>query len=240
MTVQTKEMVIGDVVKWELPNHLCRKMIPIKRVLAATKALVVGEIMEPATAVAQVHTITTFADAPLADGGTYKLGYKGQWTTAIDWDETLANMKIAFELLSTVTDAITFSAAFATAVTATWTTVGKKDEIGLDARLLLDGTVAMTSATLTVTTVGSAVTDNVILATGASANGVLLQKVTLDDLKKKNVIKRAFLVCGDSLVDGNNLFGLAAELAGAKTALVALGIRIRTEPDIYQIGPPTS
>lgn len=240
MAVQTKEVVVGDVVNWELPNYLCRKAIPIKRVLAATKALVVGECMEPATAVAQIHTITTFADAPTADGGTYRLGYKGQWTTALAWDANAAAIKAAFELLSLVTDTITASAAFGTTVTITWTTAGQKDEIGLDARLLLDGTVAMTSATLTVTTPGSAATDNVIIATGGNVNGILLEKVTLEDLKTLNNIKRTFLVEGDAEVNGNNLYTIAAQLAAAKTALVALGIRVRAEATIYQVGVPVS
>lgn len=240
MTVQTKEIVVGDVVNWELPNYLCRKAIPIKRVLAATKALVVGECMEPATAVAQIHTITTFADAPTADGGTFRLGYKGQWTTDLDFDETAANIKTAFELLSLVTDTITVSAPFATTVTITWGTAGQKDEIGLDARKLLDGTVAMTSATLTVTTEGSTATDNVIIATGGNVNGILLEKVTLEDLKGQNNIKRAFLTRGDAEVNGNNLYTIAAQLAATKTALEVLGIRVRAEATIYQVGVPVT
>lgn len=241
MSTKTMTPVIGDVVKWELPNELCRAIRRVKRNLTATAGLNVGQIIEPATAVAQVHTYTCVA---VADGGTFKLGYKGQWTTAIAWDATVATIKTAFELLSTVTDTITVSGAsgLVTTVTITWGTAGKKDEIRIDARLLTDGGVVMEGdSAIAVTTVGSVVaTDVIALATGANATGILLEEVTLDDLKTLNDIKRAFLVKGDAIVDGDKLLAVAAQLVAGKAALVVLGITIRTEPTIYQAGPPTS
>ncbi len=237
MTVQTKEMVIGDVVKWELPNELCRLKKHITCIPGATVPLVVGEVMEPGGAVAQ---ISTFVTAMTADGGTFKLGYKGQWTAAIAWDATLAACKTAFELLSLVTDTVTFSAAFANGTTITWTTAGQKDAILIDWRLLTDGGVVMSDTTSLTTTGGSAAaTSAKILATAANADFILLEKVVLADLKTDNNILRAVISKGDCVINGDNLFGLAAQLAGAKTALIARGITIRTGPNLYQAGLPT-
>lgn len=243
MSTQSKEVVLGDVVKWELPHEYCRVNKRVSRDIAATVGLVVGEIMEPDTAVAQIHTFDMDdASAWNPDGGTFKLGYNGQWTTALAYNASAADMKTAFELLSTVVslDTITFSAAIDHAVTATWATAGVKNEIDLDTRLLTDGGIVITGTHLDVTTIGSTTSDQVIIATGGNANGILLEKVTLADLLAKNDLERAFLVRGSSVVDGDNLFALAAQLAASKTALIALGIEIRTEPTIYQAGPPTS
>jgi hypothetical protein len=57
MSTQNKEMVIGDVVKYELPHELCRVNKRVSRNLTATLALPVGEITEPDGAAAQVHTM---------------------------------------------------------------------------------------------------------------------------------------------------------------------------------------
>ena len=82
MSTQTKERVLGDTVKWENPHEYCRSNLVVSRDLAAAAAgLAVGELLEPDTAVAQIHTTTNTAGAPTADGGTFRLGYKGQWTT---------------------------------------------------------------------------------------------------------------------------------------------------------------
>ncbi|KKM83310.1 hypothetical protein LCGC14_1310800 [marine sediment metagenome] len=242
MTTQNKEMVIGDVVKWELPHELARTKVHITNIPGASVGLVVGEILEPGGAVAQVHTFAAIASAPLADGGTYKLGYKGQWTTAMAWNETLGNAKTAFEALSTVTDTITFSAEpCITGSTGTWATAGKKAKINVDARLLLDGALDMDGSTFPVTTGGSVAASSAkIIATGANADYILLEKVTLTDLQTELNIMRTVISKGDCIVDGDNLFALAAELAGSKAALVTRGITIRTEPTLYQSGIPTS
>ena len=241
MSTQVKEIVIGDVVKWELPHELARTKVHITVIPGATLALVVGELLEPGGAVAQIHTTANVAGAPTADGGTYKLGYKGQWTTALAWNATLATAKTAFELLSTVTDTVTFSAAPAiTGTTCTWATVGKKAKIDVDSRLLLDAAVVMTM-TCPVTTGGSVAASSAkIVATGANADYILLEKVTLADLQTELNIERAVIKGGECIVDGDNLYAVAAQLAGAKTAMIARGVTIRTEPTIYQAGPPTS
>ncbi len=241
MSTQTKERVLGDVLKFETPHEYCRSNLVISRDLAAAAAgLQVGECLEPDTAVAQIHTTTNTAGAPTADGGTFRLGYKGQWSTNIAWNATAGDTKTAFELLSTVTDTITFSAAFAiTGTTATWATAGPKDEIDVDARLLLDG--AVVCGTLTpVSTIGSVATSVVLIATGANASAILLEKVTQAELLVGNNIERACLVRGAAIVDSDQVTVLAAQKAAALTALIALGIQFRTEPTIYQAGPPTS
>ena len=240
MSTQTKETVLGDVVKWEQPHEYCRSNLVISRNLTATVGLAVGECLEPDTAVAQIHTTANVAGAPTADGGTYRLGYKGQWTTALAWNATLATAKTAFELLSTVTDTVTFSAAPAVrGTTCTWATAGPKDEIEVDSRLLLDGVVVMTMTTA-VSTIGSLVASRVIIATGSNATSILLEKVTVAELNDGNNIERACLVRGAAIVDSDQLAVLAAQKAAALTALIALGIQFRTEPTIYQSGPPTA
>ncbi len=248
MTTQNKEIVLGDVVKWELPHELCREKRVVSRDLTGT-GLAVGECCEPDSAVAQVHTITALVGAPDPDSGTFKLGYKGQWTAAQAFDETVGNLKTAFEALSTVTDTITFGAQIdtlgASAITVTWGTAGPKDEIEIDGRLMLDGAVTMgvagvTEPTFLVTTIGSTVPAMVVIATGANATGILLEKVTQAEIRAGNNIERAFLVKGDAIVNSDELTVLAAQKTNALTALVALGITMRTEPTIYQSGPPTS
>lgn len=239
MSTQVKERVLGDTLKWETPHEYCRSNLVISRDLSATEGLDVGELLEPDTAVAQVHTGTNTAGGPLADGGTYRIGYKGQWTTALAWNASAATIKTAFELLSTVTDTITFSAAICiTGSTATWGTAGPKAEIDFDTRLLLDGAVVMGSLA-PVSTIGSLVASRVIIATGANATSILLEKVTLADLLIGNNIERACLVRGAAIVDSDEVSVLAAEKAAALTALIALGVQFRTEPTIYQSGPPT-
>lgn len=250
MSLQSKEMVIGDVVKYELPHELARSKVHITCIPAATVGLVVGEILEPGGAVGQVHTITALAAAPDPSAGTFKLGYKGQWTTAIAFDALVGAVKDAFELLSTVVDTVTVGAQIdtlgAAPVTITWTTAGKKDVIEFDGRELLDGSIYMgdvgvTEPTCLISTGGSTAAESAkILATGANADYILLEKVTLADLKAEANIERAVISKGECIVDGDNLFGLSTALVDAKAALVARGITIRTEPTIYQSGPPTS
>jgi len=236
---QTKEIVLGDVVKWELPHEYCRANKNVSRDLAATVGLNVGEIMEADAAVAQIHTTDT--KGKTADGGTYKLGYKGQWTTAIAFGALLGDVKIAFELLSTVTDTITFSAAATIhGTTATWTTAGQKAEIEVDGRLLLDDTVVMDDMVIPVSTIGSTAAEVVIAVGTGDATCILLEKVTLADLLVGNNISRAFLVRGSAIVDSDQVTVLAAEKADALIALTALGIQFRTEPTLYQVGPPTA
>ena len=247
MSLQTKEIVIGDVVKWMLPHEYCVAQKNVSRDLSATRDLPAGEVCEPDTAIAQVVTLTGAVGAPDPDSGTYRLGYKGQWTANLAFDLIVADMKSAFEALSTVTDTITFGAQIdtlgASAITVTWATAGQKDEIEIDGRLLLDGAVVCdgdNAIVNAVSTIGSTTAEMVLIATGANASGILLEKVTKADLLVGNNISRAFLVRGSAIVDSDQLTILAAQKANALTALVALGIQMRTEPTIYQSGPPTS
>jgi len=241
MTTQNKETVIGDFLVSEEPREYCRSTLVISRDLAAPAAgLACGELLEPDTAVAQIHTVANVAGAPTADGGTYRLGYKGEWTTALAWNADAAAVKAAFELLSTVTDTITASAAGAvTGTTITWTTAGPKDEIDVDSRLLLDGAVVMTM-TAPVSTIGSLATSQVVCATGGNVTAVLLEKVTQADLLVGNNIRRACLVRGDAIINSDFVTVLAAQKAAALAALLALGIVSRSGSTIYQSGPPTA
>ncbi|KKM89472.1 hypothetical protein LCGC14_1248410, partial [marine sediment metagenome] len=207
MSTQTKERVIGDVVKWEQPHEICRKKLHITVIPGATLALNVGDCLEPGGAVAQVHTTTNTAGAPTADGGTFKLGYKGQWTTALAFGVTLAAAKTAFELLSTVTDTVTFSASPAiTGTTCTWATAGKKDDILWDTRLLLDGAVVCGTLSPVSTGGSTAAGSGKIVATGANADYILLEKVSLADLIAEPLIERTVLYQGDCIVDGDQLY----------------------------------
>ncbi len=243
MTLQTKGLVVGDVVKFEEPFEMARLSKVITRVPGATLKMPVGEMLEPAGAVANIQTTANVAGAPTADGGTYRLGYEGEWTTALAWNATLATAKTAFELIPKVLalDTVTFSAAPAvTGTTCTWATAGKRSDIDVDSRLLLDGAVVMTM-TMTHTTPGSvAATDVVLCATGGNVTGILLEEISLLRLQTDNNIRAPFLVKGTSLVNGDNLYTIAAQLAAAKVAMVALGVTIRTGSTLYQAGPPTS
>ena len=101
MSLKEKAICIGDIIKWETPHEYCRVNKRVSRNLTAALALPVGEIMEPDGAAAQVHTFDM--DSPSAwdpDGGTYKLGYKGEWTTALAYNASANDIKTAFELLS--------------------------------------------------------------------------------------------------------------------------------------------
>jgi len=239
MSVQEKETVLGDVVKWETPFEYCRETRVVSRDLAAARDLNVGELCEPDTAVAQVHTYAS-ALGFVPDGGTYRLGYKGEWTGDLAYDLNAAGIKAAFEALSTVTDTITASATCQIADTITWTTAGPKDEIDVDTRLLTDGGVVCSDLYCPVSTIGSLVASMVITATGANVTGILLEKVTKEELLVGNNIRRAFLVRGAAIVDSDQITCATAQKAAGIAAMEALGVQMRTEPDIYQSGPPTS
>lgn len=241
MSTQNKNPVVGDVVKYESPHALCREQRHVTMVPAATLPLVVGEMMEPDTAVAQVDTYTCVATA---DGGTYSIGYDGEWTAPIAWDANAAAQKAAIELLSTVTDTITSDSAagLVTTDTWTWTTAGHKSKLEIDARLLTDGGVVMEGdSSIATTTQGTLVADMVICATAANVTGVLLDEVSLVELQTNPRIERSFLIASDgvAIVDGDQLYAIAAQLAAAITAIDALaGINVRYEPNIVSSGTP--
>jgi len=111
----------------------------------------------------------------------------------------------------------------------------------VDASLLLDGAVVMSDLVATHTTPGSvAATDVVLCATGGNVTGILLEPISLVRLQTDNNIRAPFLVKGPSLVLGDNLYTIAAQLAAAKAAMIVLGVTIRSGSTLYQSGPPTS
>jgi len=245
MSTQEKNPVVGDVVKYESPHTVMRESRHVTMVPAATLPLVCGEMMEPDTNVAQIETYT----APtVVDGGTYRLGYEGAWTAPLAQAMGVADMKTAFDALPTVLatgHTITFAvtATLLDTMTATWSAVGHKSAIQIDARLLTDGGVVQEGlVSFAITTPGSLITDMVIVATGGNTTGVLLEEVSLVDLQTKDNIERSFLIAGDggyAIVDGDRLYAIAAQLATGIAAIDALaGIHVRYEPNILSSGTP--
>lgn len=235
MNIKNKNLVLGDVFKYGIPSAICIQKLRIKRDLTATKGLVLGEIIELATDVAQVHLITVPSGS--LSSGTYRLGYKGQWTTELDYDASTTDMKTAFELLSTVDDEVTFSNILTMGTTITWSTEGKKDEIDILPINLKMGSLDVSSyISIKVYTVGSIDSDCVKVTTGSNAEGILLEEVTLEDLNDNNNIIRSVLVEGPSIVCGNNLYCDPDQLTDALIALDGYGITIRYEPEVYESG----
>lgn len=72
-------------------------------------------------------------------------------------------------------------------------------------------------------------TKKVVVATGASCDSVLLEKVDLADLVAGDT-KRAALVRGPAIINSTQVNVASAQKAAALTALAALGIISRAEP----------
>jgi len=240
MATKEKPVCFGDVVKSMSAHALCTEQRHITMVAAATLPLVVGEMMEPDTAVAQIETYTC---AGTADGGTFALGFEGAWSAPIAFNANAAAIKAAFELLPTVIATgltVTASAALVTGTTITWSAAAHLSGIDIDARLLTDGGVSMEGdSAIAITTPGTLVADMVICATGGNVTGVLLEDVDLLELQTNPLIERAFLVASDgvAIVDGDNLYAVAAQSAAAIAAIDALaGINVRYEPNIFSSG----
>ena len=252
MSTITKGPALGDVVLYETPREICREEYEVTRVLAATRALEVGTPMDFDAAVAAVQTLTVVT--LVADGGTYRLGFQGIWTAPIAWNATLATMKTAFELISGthggVAVTVTFSAAFANAITCTFlNTVGNVPEIILDDRLLTDGGVDMSgSGSFATTTVGELATMKMIAAAAADVDAILLERVSLEDLQNAGgeALRRSFIVRGHAVVnasviaaEGRRQTAAYGTAVATQTALVALGIGARLEP-LTDEGTPSS
>jgi len=134
--------VLGDVLKYEAPLYYCREEYEVTRVLAAAAGLEVGRAMDFDAAVAAVQTYTSTGTA---DGGTYMLGYKGQWTTALAWNANIAAINAALDIMVALSGGTAGDIVYAggvllqTAGTFTFlNTLGNVPEIAIDARLLTD------------------------------------------------------------------------------------------------------
>ncbi len=231
---------LGDIVKYESPMQICREEYEVTRVLTAVEGLEVGRGMDFDAAVAAVQTIGC---AMVADGGTYRLGFRGIWTAPIAWNANAAAIKTAFELISGGV-VVTASAAFANATTLTFAnTVGNIPEVVCDARLLTDGGLSMVGdVAITTTTVGELATMKMVAATTANIDSILLEPVSLEELQNDSgeALRRPFLVRGPAVVNATEVTAqcAAGTVADCITALAALGIDGREESAFTEEGTP--
>ncbi len=249
MSSISESKVLGDVVKYEDPLNYAREEFEVVRNLTATSGYEVGTPMGPcAAAVAAVQTYTCTGTA---DGGTYQLGYKGEWTTILAWNATVAQINAALDVMIVLTGGTAGDIVFANVAgdalvsTNTFTflnTLGNVEDIVIDARLLTDGGVSMHGDSAIATTTAGELTTQYEDLTTASCTAVLLESVSLDELNNGDAeaLRRPFLVRGPSIVDVDQVFAEAS--AGTEAALItaleAVGIQCRTEPDITDTGTP--
>lgn len=248
MSTLTKGPALGDIVLYETPAKICREEYEVTRVLAATQAYEVGTPMDFDAAVAAVQTLAT---VPAADGGTYRIGFRGLWTEAIAWGEAAAGCKTAFELISGGV-IVTFSAAWViSGSTLTFAnTVGNIPEVLVDDRLLTVGGVSMDGeCVVTTTTVGELAVMKMVATAAANVDAVLLERVSLTDLQNASgeKLRRSFIMRGHVVLNATKIadegrkhtaaFGTAAQ---TQTALIALGMGARLEPIMTDEGTPSS
>lgn len=260
MSVISKGVAIGDVILSEAPNHYGRcdheitAMTPAQIATAyaagtlTTAGLLPGQAMDfTAAAVAAVQTFTAPVAAPLADGGTYRLGFQGQWTAPIAWNGNAAAVKAAFELISGTYRgvAITITASAAACITGSTitfvNTMGNVPVIQFDGRLCLDGTVPMTGGTFLTTTFGELTTFKEFATTTGNIDSILIEPVSIAELGGDgNSLRRSFLTRGPAVVNADAITCGAGTVAAAVAALVALVPAIigRLEPVNKDVGTP--
>ncbi len=242
MAVDTKGPAIGDVILTEEPMHYCRgdhdivgnTPAQIATAIAAgtltAAGLLPGQAMDfAAGAVAAVQTFTAPVGAPLADGGTYRMGFQGIWTAPIAWDANAGAVKAAFELISGTYKgvAITITASAAACITGTTitflNTMGNVPVIEFDGRLCLDGAVAMTGGTYLTTTFGELTTMKEFATTTANIDSILIEPVSIAELGGDGTtLKRSFLTRGPATVNADAITCGAGTVAAAVAALLAL------------------
>lgn len=249
MDTRTSPTRLGEVVIWEMPMQQCRDGLQIARILAATEELPVGQLLETiGAAVAAVQTLTLVAPCPLPDAGTYKLGYKGFWTTALAYDANVAAINAALDVMVALSGGtagdIIYSGGVLLQTTGIFTflnTLGNVPLVRLDARELTDaGIVCEDSASIATTTAGALATDKVVVATAASCDGILAAAVSLRELQEGigDALRRPVLVRPHAIVNSDNFTCVAAELVGAIAALVTLGFDVRTGVTMQNEGLP--
>ncbi len=252
MSTLTKGPALGDIVLYETPRAICREEYEVTRVLAATRAYEVGTPMDFDAAVAAVQTYTTNGGF-VADGGTYRLGYKGVWTTILAWNLNVAGINAALDVLlplvgGTAGDIVHANVGGDLLIsTNTFTflnTLGNVPEVVLDLRLMTDGGVAYPAnfanlSTLLTTTVGELATMKMVSVAAANTDAILLERVSLTDLQNASgeTLRRSFIMRGHCVLNATKIadegrkhtpgFGTAAATA---TALIALGMNARVEP----------
>ena len=261
MSTIEKGPALGDIVLYETPLSIPREEYEVTRVLAATLPLEIGTPMDFDAAVAAVQTYTTNGGF-VADGGTYRLGYKGYWTTILAWNDNVAAINAALDVMvalsgGTAGDIVTANVGGDLLIsTNTFTflnTLGNVPEILLDLRLMTDGGVVYPAnfadqSTMLTTTVGELATMKMISATAGNADSILLERVSLTDLQNASgeKLRRPFLMRGHCVVNATEIakqgvrqtaaFGTAVQL---QTALVALGFNARLESEMTDEGTPS-
>ena len=249
MSEIAKGVAIGDVILSEAPRHYCRCDHPVTRELAATVGLVPGQAMDfTAAAAAAVQTITSTLTA---DGGTYRIGYKGQWTTILAWNANDAAINAALDIAvalsgGTAGDIVYLGAGAAdlliTASTFTFlNTLGNVEDVVIDDRLLTDGGVTMAKDySVATTTAGELATGKEWATTTANADSILLEAVSLTDLQNADgeSLRRSFLTRGPSTINADAVTCPAGTVAALVAALEALGIQCHREATMTEEGTP--
>jgi len=242
MAVSSKTRSIGDIILSEAPRHYCRSDHEVTRDLAATVGLVAGQAMDfTAAAVAAVQTYTT-AGGFVADGGSYRIGWMGFWTTALAWDANIVAINAALDVMvvlsgNTAGDIVCANVGGDLLIsTNTFTflnTEGNVEDIVLDLRLMTDGGLtyaAIQAATLgaggfiATTTAGELTTGKEWATTTANIDSILLEPVSLTDLQNGDgeTLKRSFLTRGPATVNADAITCPAGTVAAAVAALLAL------------------
>lgn len=259
MTTLTEGTAIGDVVLYEAPLAYARDEYEIVRDLLATEGIEAGTVLEnsiaTATAAVQTYSTETGGETWVMDGGTYRLGYKGYWTTPLAWNGNVAAINAALDVMVALSGGTAGDIVHANVggdlliATNTFTflnTLGNVPEVILDTRLGTDATYAGRSFqghdSIATTTVGELAVHAEPCVTGAQAFAILLEKVSLTDRVNASgeALRRAVLVRGPSIINSTAMvLDVAATRADAVTALEALGIQTRTEPTITDEGTPT-
>ena len=239
-----KPIAIGDVILYEAPMHYCRCDHEVTRELAATVGLVAGQAMDfTAAAAAAVQTVTMVAASA---GGTFRIGYKGRWTTPLAWNDVFGVINAALDIMVALSggaagDIVYAGATFISTGTFTFlNTLGNPETIVTDTRLLLTAGAVEAVATIATTTAGELTTGKEWATTTANADSILLEPVTLADLQGANgqSLRRSFLTRGPSVVNVDAVTCPAGTVAALDAALLALGIVSQYEPTNTTTGTP--
>lgn len=236
MAVSSKLIALGDVILSEEPRHYCRCDHEVTRDLNAIVGLVPGQAMDfSAGAVAAIQTITCTAATILPDAGTYRLGYKGFWTTALAAAANIVAINAALDIMVVLSGGVAGDLVFndlgaedqlSTLATITaLNTMGNIEDVVIDARLLTDAGVPCQGAiTVATTQVGELTTMKEWATTGTNIDSILLEPVSLIDLQtaRGTQLKRSFLTRGPATVNADAITCPAGTVADLVTTLLAL------------------
>lgn len=246
----SESRVLGDVLAYEPPFYYAREEYEVTRVLGATAKLEVGRAMDFDSAVACTQTVTM---GTASASGTFTITVKGQTTAPIAFGANVAAINTALDLA--VVRAgwdggdVVFTQVGGDSMVTTNTfifnvTRGNPADLIFDTRLLLTAGGAEAVITIATTVAGELATNKMVATTTANSDCILLAEVSLVDLINADgeALRRPFLVRGPSIVNVDQIFPQIASgtLADLITALVALGIQCRTQPQITSYGTPSA